>query len=98
MARHPGPPRHNRFRYDAFRRIMGTAARAYCPTPADFPVTLVHVGKGDLVQRTAQFATDVSVYVVGGDHHTMLEPPEVAKVAAAITEAAQTAFAASFER
>jgi thioesterase domain-containing protein len=55
---------------------------------------LIHVGKGDLAQRTAEFATDLSVYVVGGDHHRMLEPPEVTKVATAIAETIDTARAA----
>jgi len=86
IARHPGPPRHHRVRYDAFRRIMGSAARSYRPEPAAFPVALIHANKDELVQRTAALAPNLSAYLIDGNHHTMLEPPEVSNVAAAIAE------------
>jgi len=98
IARHPGPPRHNRFRYDAFRRIMGNAARSYRPNPAAFPVALIHADKEELVRRTVRVAPNVSSYVVGGNHHTMLEPPDVTNVAAALTEIVDVACAAAPSR
>ena len=93
LMRHPGPPRYRRRRYDAFRRIMGNAVRSYRPTPATFPVAVIHLEQNDLAERTASFASDLSVFVVQGTHHGILEFPEVEKTSAAIAEFADAAFA-----
>jgi len=82
--RFPGPPRYTEVRYRAFLRILGRAARAYQPVSAPFPATLVHVGDDDLVDRNRRFIADLTVVEVGGDHHTMLQMPEVVNVAAAV--------------
>jgi thioesterase domain-containing protein len=84
FERYPGRPRFDRDRYRGFRRILGKASRAYEPARAAFPTTLIHVGDEDVVARTKLFISDLSVKVVGGDHVTMLELPEVANLAAEV--------------
>jgi acyl-coenzyme A synthetase/AMP-(fatty) acid ligase/thioesterase domain-containing protein len=84
LERHPGPPNFDQNRYRAFRRILIKASRDYEPSPAAFPATLIHVGNDELVRLSAQVIADLSVHVVGGDHYTMLDPPEVTNLAAVI--------------
>ena len=82
--RFPGRPRYTEVRYRAFLRILGKAAREYEPSPATFPATLIHVGDDHVVDRTRQYIPDLTVLQVGGDHHTMLQMPEVVNLAAEV--------------
>jgi len=85
FERYPGKPRFDRDRYRGFRRIVGKAARAYDPAPAEFPATLVHVKDQELVARTELLIPGLTVRMVGGDHITMLELPEVMNLATEVT-------------
>lgn len=103
LARRPGAPRYDGVRYRAFQRIEGAAWRAYDPDPAPvaFPATLIHVGDDDFVRRSEPFFPDLSVFVVGGNHHTMLQVPEVenlASVIASVTDAASLTWSAASRR
>jgi len=82
---HPGAPTYSQDRYLGFMRILGKASRRYKPVPAPFPATLIHVGNEGLVVRAKELIPDLSVILVGGDHHTMLEMPEVVNLAAEMT-------------
>jgi len=84
FERYPGSPRYTEARYRGFLRILSKASYEYEPVPADFPATLMHVGNFDIVARTQQFIPDLSVIAVGGDHHTMLQMPEVVNLAAEV--------------
>jgi thioesterase domain-containing protein len=93
LARNPGPPGFDAERYLAFKRIQGDAGRAYEPAPAQFATTLIHVeSNGDVVSRCHQLIPDLAVHVVGGNHKTMLLPPEVTGLAALIAAATDAAF------
>jgi thioesterase domain-containing protein len=94
LVRNPGPPSFDPTRYRAFKRIQGDAGRAYEPTPAPFAATLIHVANnGDVVSTCEQLIPDLAVHVVGGNHQTMLLPPEVTRLAALIAAATDGAFA-----
>jgi thioesterase domain-containing protein len=91
--RFPGRPQYTEVRYRAFLRILGKASRAYQPSPTAFPATLVHVGNDEIVDRTRRFIPDLSVIEVGGDHHTMLQMPEVMNLAAEVAAWSEAALA-----
>jgi thioesterase domain-containing protein len=93
FARYPGRPRYSEGRYRGFRKIMGKASREYEPIPAAFSASLIHIGNDDLVARTEPLIPDLSVWVVGGDHHTMLEMPEVPNLAEVLAKVTDEAFA-----
>jgi acyl-coenzyme A synthetase/AMP-(fatty) acid ligase/thioesterase domain-containing protein len=99
LARDPGPPSFDADRYLAFKRIQGDAGRAYEPAPAQFATTLIHVeDNGDVVNRCQQLIPDLTVRVVGGNHKTMLVPPEVTGLAALIAAATDGAFLSTTTR
>lgn len=91
LARFPGAPSHDVLRYQAFQLMIGRALAGYQPEPAPFPVTLVHVEGNDLASRCAPLMPHLRVHVAGGEHLTMLQPPHVEAVAAAVSEAIATA-------
>jgi thioesterase domain-containing protein len=54
---------------------------------------LLHASRDDLVRQCSSLIANLSVYEVGGDHRTMLEPPEVTNLAAVLAEVTDKAFA-----
>jgi acyl-coenzyme A synthetase/AMP-(fatty) acid ligase/thioesterase domain-containing protein/aryl carrier-like protein len=84
FERVPGPPRYTEARYRAFLRILAKASHEYGPIPAEFPATLIYVGNDEVVARTQAYIPDLTVIVVGGDHHTMLQMPEVVNLASVV--------------
>jgi thioesterase domain-containing protein len=49
------------------------------------PATLFQIHEHDLEDRCQALVGELAMVRVGGDHHTMLQPPHVAAMAAALT-------------
>ena len=95
--RRPTPVRFDVERYLAFQRNLVRAARAYRPSPAPFGATLMLVGTPALADACRRSITDLAVIPVEGDHGSMLEPPHVGGLAAAIRTATDAAFRGSVQ-
>lgn len=72
----PGPER-----YRWIHRLHAAAARRHRLRPAPVPVTIVRGAESAVVEIDVPGATSVERLVVGGGHHTMLQPPHAAEVA-----------------
>ena len=91
----PGPPQADVLRYRALTHIMTRAVRRYEPAPSRFPVLFLAAEKrsdfrpsadsSDLDRWRAR-ADNMTIVSTAGDHLTMLDGPNAASVAAAITE------------
>jgi acyl-coenzyme A synthetase/AMP-(fatty) acid ligase/thioesterase domain-containing protein len=77
----PGNPSFTPLRYEVFQIILRRANADYQPVPVTFPATLAHVAGNQVAERCAPWLIDLDVREVGGDHHSMLEPPHVAELA-----------------
>lgn len=86
----PGRPRFHVERYRAVQRRSVRAGLVYEPAPAEFPVTLLHVGGSRLPERCAPWIPDLRTVEVPGRHDTVLAPPHVAAVATAVAEVADS--------
>lgn len=70
--------------YDAFRRITRRAVNRYRVEPIGAPVDLFAAEVGDAAARCRAVVGGVTVHQVAGDHFTMLQPPHVSGLAAAL--------------
>lgn len=70
--------------YDAFRRITRRAVNRYRVEPIEAPVDLFAAEVGDAAARCRAVVGGVTVHQVAGDHFTMLQPPHVSGLAAAL--------------
>lgn len=71
--------------YEEFRRILARATAEYDLQPVPVATTLIQIHDRDLVGQCAPLVGELEMVRVGGDHHTMLQPPHVATMAEAIT-------------
>jgi acyl-coenzyme A synthetase/AMP-(fatty) acid ligase/thioesterase domain-containing protein len=83
--RHPGGPRADTLRYIAFKHVMVRALHRYRPTPAQFAVLYLAAGKHSNAGQWSGLAENLTITNIHGDHFTMLENPNVADVASAIS-------------
>lgn len=77
----PGALRHQQNRYKVFSRILRIATERHTHQYLDVPTTLMHVHGSTCPQRCAPLVNLVDTLEVGGDHHTMLLPPHVGRIA-----------------
>jgi acyl-coenzyme A synthetase/AMP-(fatty) acid ligase/thioesterase domain-containing protein len=75
-------PREQRYR--AYYHLGAAAMVTYRPRPADFPVTYIHPAASQYRDQWREVDARLDFVEVGGDHYTMLEPPNVARLAEAI--------------
>ena len=72
--------------YEEFRRILARATAEYDLQPVAVPTTVFQIAEHDLEERCRALVGELEMVRVGGDHHTMLQPPHVAAMADALTE------------
>ena len=80
----PGKPSLEIQRYDAFRAIHLQAISDYEPDRLPLSATLVRVGGNDIDEAVAGLVADLDVFVIGGDHDSMMMHPHVEAIAAVI--------------
>ena len=73
--------------YDEFPSVLRSATAGYDLRPVPVEVTLIQLTESDRAVECQRWVDVVSMHRVGGDRHTMLHPPHVAAMAAAITAA-----------
>jgi thioesterase domain-containing protein len=83
---YPGAPRADPLRYMAFNHIMVRAFRRHEIKPARFPVLYLPVRHQSNPDEWHRLATNLTITTVDGDHQTMLDNQNVAKVASIITQ------------
>ena len=82
----PGPPRADTLRYIAFKHVLVRALHRYRPRPARFPILYLAAGKHSNAGQWSGLVENLTITNIAGDHFTMLENPNVADVALAITQ------------
>jgi acyl-coenzyme A synthetase/AMP-(fatty) acid ligase/thioesterase domain-containing protein len=76
-------PREQRYR--AYYHLGAAAMVRYRPGPARFPITYFHPADSQYMDQWRGIDAHLDLVEVGGDHYTMLEPPNVAMLARGIT-------------
>ena len=77
----PGPPDNSPERFNAFTLIGVRAIRGYRPAPADLRVVLLYVDGSGAPDDWRAYLPGIECIAVGGNHHSVLDPPHVGAVA-----------------
>jgi thioesterase domain-containing protein len=77
----PGKHRFTKDYYQLFGRMNRLSIRRHRLQPLDVPTTLFHITDSNSHEKCRPWLANLSVVEVGGDHHSMLLPPHVDKIA-----------------